>query len=103
MQHERYSRHAAQSPLPTVKLTERHRAYWRWNLRITAGLLGVWFVVTFVAGYYADALNRFEFLGFPLGFYTFAQGTLIAYLLIILVYIKVMNRLDRHYGVGERR
>lgn len=86
-----------------MNLTERHRAYWRHNLRLTAALLAVWFGVTFVAGYYADDLNHYSFLGFPLGFYVFAQGSLIAYLVIIAIYVRAMNRLDREFGVGERR
>ncbi|MFZ9252807.1 MAG: DUF4212 domain-containing protein, partial [Hylemonella sp.] len=36
-----------------MELTETHRQYWRKNLNITAVLLAIWFVVTFVVGYYA--------------------------------------------------
>lgn len=86
-----------------MKLTARHRAYWRRNLALTLTLLTIWFAVTFVAGYFADELNRVSFLGFPLGFYIFAQGSLIVYLAIIGVYVIAMNRLDRRYGVNERR
>ena len=86
-----------------MKLTEQHRTYWRRNLRLTAGLLCVWFLVTFVAGYFADELNEYSFLGFPLGFYMFAQGSLIIYLIIIAIYVRAMNRLDRRHGVSERR
>lgn len=86
-----------------MRLTERHRAYWRKNLCLTVGLLTVWFVITFVAGYYAAELNRIDFLAFPLGFYIFAQGALIAFLAIVGIYVLVMNRLDREYEVGERR
>lgn len=86
-----------------MDLTPRHRAYWRRNLWLTATLLTVWFAGTFVAGYYADELNDVSFLGFPLGFYIFAQGSLIAYLVLIGIYVIVMNWLDRRYGVSERR
>ncbi len=86
-----------------MKLTDRHRAYWRCNLWLTLSLLTIWAGVTFVAGYFAVELNEFSFLGFPLGFYVFAQGTLIAYLAIIAIYVIAMKRLDRRYGVSERR
>ncbi|ATE60737.1 DUF4212 domain-containing protein [Thauera sinica] len=86
-----------------MKLTDRHRAYWRRNLILTFGLLVVWSAVTFIAGYYARELNAFSFLDFPLGFYVFAQGSLIVYLAIVGIYVFAMNRLDRRYGVGERR
>jgi putative solute:sodium symporter small subunit len=87
----------------SMQLTARHRAYWRRNLRLTLGLLVVWFAVSFVAGYFAVELNEFSFLDFPLGFYIFAQGALIAFLLIIAIYVRAMNRLDREYGVAEKR
>ena len=86
-----------------MKLTRRHRAYWRINLILTASLLAVWFGVTFVTGYFARELNEYSFLGFPLSFYIFSQGALIVFLLIIGVYVWIMNRLDRRFGVAERR
>lgn len=86
-----------------MELTDRHRLYWRRNLWLTATLLTFWFIGTFVAGYFASELNAFSFMGFPLGFYIFAQGTLVAYLVIIAIYVKVMNRLDRRHGVSEHR
>jgi putative solute:sodium symporter small subunit len=83
-----------------MQLTERHKKYWKLNLRITALLLALWFLVTFVMGWYARELNEFSFLG-PLGFYMSAQGSLIIYVAIIGFYARYMNRLDREYGVDE--
>jgi putative solute:sodium symporter small subunit len=40
-------------------------------------LLFIWFVVTFVMGYYAGELNQINFFGWPLAFYMSAQGSLI--------------------------
>ena len=74
------------------------RTYWTKNLRVTLWLLSAWFAVTFVAGYFAEALNRIDFFGFPLGFYLFAQGALLAYLAIVGVYVRYMNRLDRDWA-----
>lgn len=83
-----------------MQLTEMHQAYWRKNLNITAILLGVWFVVTFVFGWYARELNEITFIG-PLGFYMGAQGALIIYVAIIWFYGRFMNNLDQQYGVHE--
>lgn len=80
-----------------MKLEERQRAYWRRNLRLTLALLSVWFTVTFAGGFFASELNTLSFMSFPLGFYLFAQGTLLIYLLIILIYVFAMNRLDRRF------
>ena len=84
-----------------MELSAKHHEYWRKNLFITAVLLLVWFVVTFVEGWYARELNNISFLGFPLGFYMSAQGSLIIYVAIIGVYAWYMNKLDKEYGVHE--
>ena len=84
-----------------MRLTKKHHQYWHKNLSITAVLLALWFLVTFVASYFAGALNGVVVLGFPLGFYLGAQGSLVVYLLIVWFYVRYMNRLDRRYGVDE--
>ncbi|MCS6786019.1 MAG: DUF4212 domain-containing protein [Thiobacillaceae bacterium] len=84
-----------------MQLTEQHREYWRKNLGLTAVLLAIWFVVTYVVSYFARELNEIVILGFPLAFYMGAQGALIVYVLIIWYYARRMNRLDQEYGVHE--
>ncbi len=82
-------------------LSRAQRRYWRRNLRLTLALLAIWFSVSFVAGWYATQLNEITVLGFPLGFYIFAQGGPLTFLAIVFVYVKIMNRLDRHFSVEE--
>jgi putative solute:sodium symporter small subunit len=76
-------------------------AYWRRNLRITGALLAVWFVVTFVATYFARQLS-FNFFGWPFSFWMAGQGALLVYLLLIGLYARAMARLERELGLdGE--
>lgn len=84
-----------------MQLTEKHQEYWHKNLVITAILLFIWFVVTFVEAWFARELNQFTFFGFPLAFYMSAQGSLAIYVILIGVYAWYMNRLDIAYGVDE--
>lgn len=84
-----------------MQLSERHREYWVRNIRLTAILLGIWFVVTYVAGFFARELNAITIFGFPLGFYMGAQGALIVYVVIIFFYASRMNKMDKEYGVAE--
>lgn len=84
-----------------MQLSEQHHAYWRKNIRLTAILLAIWFVVTYVVGWFARDLNAITILGFPLGFYIGAQGALIVYVVIIFYYARRMNRMDRQFGVAE--
>ena len=78
------------------------RSYWRKNLRILTILLLIWFAVSFGCGIlFADVLNRFEIGGFKLGFWFAQQGAIYVFILLIFVYVWLMNRLDREYGVSE--
>lgn len=84
-------------------LTEQQkREYWRYNLRLVTILLVIWFVVTYlISGLFAGALNRYTFLGFPLGYYMAAQGSLMIFVIEIAVYARLMNRKDLEYGIRE--
>ena len=84
-----------------LQLTEKHREYWHKNLVITAILLVIWFVVTFVEGWYARELNNITFLGFPLGYYMAAQGSLIVFVVLLFWFARRQDAIDREYGVAE--
>jgi putative solute:sodium symporter small subunit len=84
-----------------MQLTEKHEEYWRRNLRMTAVLLFIWFVVTYVMAWFAIPLAEINFFGWPLSFYMAAQGSLAIYVVIIYVYAKRMRKMDLEYGVEE--
>lgn len=84
-----------------MRTGRKHRDYWQRNLKMTALLLAVWFVVSFVVSFFARDLADITIMGFPLGFYMGAQGAPLIYLAIIWWYARYMNKLDREYGVNE--
>jgi len=83
-----------------MQVAAKLQEYWRHNLNITAVLLVIWFVVTYVIGYFARELS-FSFFGWPFSFWVAAQGALVVYILIIWFYARYMNNLDNEYGVQE--
>jgi putative solute:sodium symporter small subunit len=79
---------------------ESLRRYWLSNLRIMAVLLVVWFIAGLGCGVlWADKLNEFTLPGtaFPLGFWFAQQGSIVVFVVVILVYCVLMNRLDRRH------
>lgn len=81
---------------------EQKKSYWRYNVKLTTVLLIIWFVVTYlISGLWAAWLNQFSFLGFPLGYYMAAQGSLAIFVIEIAVYANLMNKHDRNYGIHE--
>jgi putative solute:sodium symporter small subunit len=83
-----------------MKVSENHQRYWQKNLRITAILMGIWFVVTYVVSYWARDLS-FSFFGWPFSFWMASQGSLAVYVVIIWFYARYMNKLDQEHGVAE--
>lgn len=81
---------------------QQQQAYWRYNVWLTTVLLVIWFVVTYViSGLMADWLNQYRFLGFPLGYYMAAQGSLAIFVVEIAVYAWLMNKKDIEFGIRE--
>jgi len=74
----------------------------RWNAarRLSAGVLFVWFVVTFGVAYFARAFAT-SALGSAWGFWMAAEGAPLLYLALVGVYAWRMNRLDERVGVVE--
>jgi putative solute:sodium symporter small subunit len=77
--------------------------YWRRNLRYVGLLLAVWFLVSFGLGIvFVDQANRIRVGGFRLGFWFAQQGSIYVFVVLIFVYVRLMNRLDRQFEVDER-
>ena len=76
--------------------------YWSTNLKYLGILLSIWFTVSFLFGIvFAETLNQFQILGFPLGFWFAHQGAIYTFVLLIFVYGYLMNRLDKKHDVDE--
>ncbi|HET8538582.1 MAG TPA: DUF4212 domain-containing protein [Anaeromyxobacter sp.] len=81
---------------------EQRRSYWQYNVKLTTVLLVIWFIFTYLlGGLFAEALNNIVILGFPLGYYIAAQGSLAVFVIEIAVYAKLMNAKDLEYGIRE--
>ncbi len=78
------------------------KKYWQKNLRVMSLLLLLWMLLGLGCGIlWADWLNQFNLpgTGYPLGFWFAQQGSIIGFVLIILVYAIIMNRLDDTHHV----
>lgn len=89
-------------PTPPRHSQAHLSAYWKENLRYLAILLSIWFVVSYGIGIlFVDAFNQVRIGGAKLGFWFAQQGSIYAFVIIIFVYVSLMNKLDRKYGVSE--
>lgn len=78
------------------------RAYWAANVKLILTYIAIWFVVSYGFGILlVDVLNNIEFFGFKLGFWFAQQGSIYAFLVLIVMYALSMNKLDRKFDVHE--
>jgi putative solute:sodium symporter small subunit len=76
-------------------------AHWAKTRSLTYTALAVWAFFSFVVHFFAPALNGINVLGFPLGYYMAAQGSLIAFVILIFWFCASQEKLDRDHGVSE--
>jgi len=79
-------------------------AHWHASIRIVIGILGLWFFVSLGCGVlFRDFLD--ESLppvgGAPLGFWMAQQGSIISFVLLLILYRFLMNRLDKKHGLED--
>lgn len=78
------------------------KKYWRENIKYLVILLSIWFIVSFGAGIlFKDFLNQYKIGGFKLGFWFAQQGSIYVFVILIFIYIRLMNKLDKKYGYAE--
>ena len=65
------------------------------HLWLKAGLLGVWVLVSFVATYFARDLQQITLGDWPLGYWIAAQGAVLVFIGIVVVYAWAMSRFER--------
>jgi putative solute:sodium symporter small subunit len=79
----------------------QRQAYWAKTSRLMWTILILWFFFSFVVHLFAIPLNSIQFLGFPLGFYMAAQGSLIAFVVLCFWNARAQNKIDQEFGVAE--
>jgi len=92
----------AQSSSPSGT-SANDEAHWRKTTNLMLMHLGVWFFFGYVIHMFVKPLNRIiiPVLDFPLGFYMAAQGSLIVFVVMLFMFAKQQDKIDREFGVAE--
>ena len=76
--------------------------YWKKNLKYLLILLCIWFIVSFGCGIlFVDELDKIRIGGFKLGFWFAQQGSIYIFIILIFIYVRLMNKLDKDYDVDD--
>ena len=82
--------------------SQNQKKYWKENIRLLFILLSIWFLVSFGAGIlWVEELNAIRLGGFKLGFWFAQQGSIYVFVILIFIYVKLMNKLDKKYGYDD--
>lgn len=76
-------------------------AYWKKTSSLMWIVMGLWAFFGFGVHFFAASLNSIHILGFPIGFYMAAQGSLIAFVVALFWFGKRQNEIDEEFGVQE--
>ena len=79
------------------------QAHWRRTTNLMFMHLGVWVFFGYIIHMFVKQLNAFTvpILGFPLGFYMAAQGSLIVLVVMLFMFARQQNQIDRDHGYAE--
>ena len=80
---------------------DQMQAYWGKTSRLMWTILALWFFFSFVIHFFAPTLNGIRILGFPLGFYMAAQGSLIVFVVMLFMFARQQDEIDREHGYAE--
>lgn len=80
---------------------EKSAAHWRATRALMWFCLVIWAILGFGVHFFTDFLNGVTFLGFPLGFYMAAQGSLVVFVLLIFFFAMRQGDIDQRYDVAE--
>jgi putative solute:sodium symporter small subunit len=75
--------------------------YWRRTSSLMWTMFALWLFFSFIVNFFVEPLNRIVILGFPLGFYMAAQGSLIAFVVMLFIFARKQDSIDREEGVAE--
>jgi putative solute:sodium symporter small subunit len=89
--------------MPPADSPANQEAHWKKTTRLMLTHLGIWFFFGYVVHMFVVPLNKIviPILGFPLGFYMAAQGSLIVFVVMLFVFARQQNRIDREHGYAE--
>jgi putative solute:sodium symporter small subunit len=78
------------------------KKYWKKNLQYLSVLLGIWFIVSYgFSILLVDLLDKVRIFGFKLGFWFSQQGSIFIFVILIFIYVRLMNKLDKKCNVEE--
>ena len=91
---------AGAAPQPALT-REKMQSYWSRTSKLMWTIMILWVIFSFGVHLFAPSLNKIKIIGFPLGFYMAAQGSLIAFVVLCFWNARAQNKIDEEFGVSD--
>jgi putative solute:sodium symporter small subunit len=87
----------------STDLKAKEEAHWKKTTNLMFTHLGIWLFFGYIIHMFVVPLNKIiiPVLGFPLGFYMAAQGSLIVFVVMLFVFARQQDKIDREFGFAE--
>lgn len=83
-------------------MQDRDEVYWSKTSKLMITMLVLWVFFGYVVHFFVGPLNGIKIMGFPFGFYMAAQGSLIAFVIMLFAFARAQDKIDRDCGVDEQ-
>jgi putative solute:sodium symporter small subunit len=79
------------------------QVHWKRTTNLMLVHLVIWFFFGYIIHMFVKPLNQIiiPVLEFPLGFYMAAQGSLMVFVIMLFVFARQQDKIDREHGVAE--
>jgi len=81
--------------------TPKQEAHWQATKRLMIITMLLWFFFSTVIFMFAADINGVKFLGYPLGYYMTAQGSMLAFIIMIFWSNNRQEKIDREFGFSD--
>jgi len=100
--YKKFNLYCSPTQITRNMVSDNKKKYWKKNIRYLTILLSIWFIVSFLFGIIlVEELNTIRLGGFKLGFWFAQQGAIYVFVILIFIYIRLMNKLDKEFGFNE--
>ena len=84
-------------------MTKNANNYWGKTKNHMIVTLLIWFFFSLVIFIFGSDLNKSSFLGYPLAYYMTAQGSLLAFVVLLFWTANKQEKIDREHGYNNEK
>lgn len=79
----------------------KQEAHWAATRSLMIITMSLWFFFSTVVFMFGEQINHIKFLGYPLAYYMTAQGSLLAFVIMIFWSNNRQEKIDREFGFSD--